>query len=526
MARVATYLDSIRDKKGKDHILLLDNGDILQGQPTVYYYNFIDTTTQHIASRIYDFLNYDAATIGNHDIETGHQVYDRWIAQTKVPVLGANVINTATGQPYLTPYSIFYKNGVKIAVLGLLTPAIPAWLPKNLWSGLAFEDMESAAKKWIYIIKKEENPDIIIGLFHSGNDYERCTGQYRENASLQIASTVPGFDIVLTGHDHRRFNKVIANSVGDSVAVINPANNAMAVATVDVIIEKDKDGHIVKKTIRPAIHDLDKTVPSPRYLRHFNNDLHKINTFVDRQIGSSASEFSSKDCLFGSSPFIDFIHTLQLKISGADISFAAPLSFDAVIKKGIIRVSDMFNLYKYENLLYTMALTGEEIRDYLEESYSIWISPHSSPRDHLLLFADNKPSPQNNSLKYPYYNFDSAAGINYTVDITKPKGKRIHIISMTDGTPFDPNKTYKVAVNSYRGNGGGDLITKGAGIAHEQLTQRIITATDLDLRYYLMKEIECSSTIYPKPLNNWEFIPQEIVEPLITIDKAILFPEP
>ena len=63
---------------------------------------------------------------------------------------------------------------------------------------------------------------------------------------------------------------------------------------------------------------------------------------------------------------------MQLDISGADISFAAPLSFDAEIKKGDIRVSDMFNLYKYENMLYVMKLSGKEIKDFLEESYYMW----------------------------------------------------------------------------------------------------------------------------------------------------------
>lgn len=126
MARVATAVDSIRKSEGSHNVVLLDNGDILQGQPTVYYYNYIDTTSRHIASEIYDFLDYDAATIGNHDIETGHNVYDRWRAETSTPVIAANVIDTTTGQPYFEPYRIINRGGMKIAVIGLLTPAIPA----------------------------------------------------------------------------------------------------------------------------------------------------------------------------------------------------------------------------------------------------------------------------------------------------------------------------------------------------------------------------------------------------------------
>ncbi|MDE6650781.1 MAG: bifunctional metallophosphatase/5'-nucleotidase, partial [Paramuribaculum sp.] len=516
VARVTAFVDSVRNTSGEENTVLLDAGDILQGQPTVYYYNFIDTDSKHIASRIYDFLKYDAATIGNHDVETGHKVYDRWIAETSVPVLGANIIKTSTGKPYLQPYKIINKNGVRIAVLGLITPAIPAWLPENLWSGLQFEDMEECAGKWIKIIKEQEKPDLIIGLFHSGNDYSRQTGNYHENASLQIAKTVPGFDIVFSGHDHRIFNKVVANSDGDSVVVLNPANNANAVAMVEVTLSRDKNGVRQKESVNGKIYPIDNISPSTRYMEEFSESYNTIDDFVSRQIGTATGDFCSKDAFFGPSSFIDLIHSLQLDITGADISFAAPLSQDAVIQSGPVRVSDMFNLYKYENLLYTMRMSGQEIKDYLEESYSIWIDDPES--GHLLLFSTD-----NHSFKNPSYNFDSAAGIIYTVDITKPKGERVKIISLSDGKPFDFDKDYSVAVNSYRGNGGGDLMTKGAKIPHCELPSRIISSTDQDLRYYMLNEIRKKGVLAPDTINNWKFIPEDIAKPLIEKDKAILF---
>lgn len=525
LARVATVIDSVRAAAGKENVVLIDNGDILQGQPTVYYYNFIDTVSPHIASRIYDFLQYDAATIGNHDVETGHHVYDRWIAQTSTPILGANVVRADSGEPYLTPYTVIERQGVKIAILGLLTPAIPAWLPENLWSGLRFEDMEECAEKWIKIIKEKESPDLIVGLFHSGYDYTRQTGDYHENASLQIAKNIPGFDVVFMGHDHQRFNKVVANASGDSVVVINPANNANAVAMVDVTLQKNADGKVALKHISGKLIDTEDIAPDAAFMNEFSGDYAKVDEFVSRPIGVAEGEFSSHDAFFGPSAFIDLVHRLQLDITGADISFAAPLSFDATIKKGSVRVSDMFNLYKYENLLYTMRMTGKEIKDYLEESYSIWIQNPSDAQSHLLLFASQNPTASDNALKYPSYNFDSAAGIRYTVDVTKQKGQRVSIISMADGKPFDEDTEYKVAVNSYRGNGGGDLMTKGAGIAHEELPSRIITSTELDLRYYMLKEIERLGVIAPKTLDCWKFVPEDVVSPLISTDKAILFPD-
>lgn len=191
LARVATAVDSLR-AANPGGVILLDNGDILQGQPTVYYYNFIDTVSDHIVPRLFNFMGYDAASIGNHDIETGHDVYDRVHKAMNIPWLGANVTECATGKPYLTPYTVITRKGKKIAVLGLITPAIPSWLPENLWEGLRFDDMTESARKWIDIIREREKPDAIIGLFHSGHDESKTTGGIMENASEHVAATSMG----------------------------------------------------------------------------------------------------------------------------------------------------------------------------------------------------------------------------------------------------------------------------------------------------------------------------------------------
>lgn len=523
MARVVTAIDSLRTAAGKDNVILLDNGDILQGQPSVYYYNYIDTTTLHPAARIYDYLGYDAATVGNHDIETGHAVYDRWAAQTTTPILAANIIDNATGRPYFKPYHIMERNGVKIAVLGMITPAIPAWLPENLWHGLSFEDMETSAAKWIDTIRKTEAPHIIIGLFHAGHDASRMTGKYKENASMEVAKNVPGFDLVLMGHDHQRYCSSVENTEGSHVPVINPANNANAIGIGDITVTLDSCGNIVDKQISAGILDISELAPSQHFLDTFSAERDAVMQFVSRQIGNSTGEMSTQDAFFGPSAFMSLLHRLQLEISGADISFAAPLSFNALISEGPVRISDMFTLYKYENMLYTIAMSGREIKDYLEESYSLWTDVVTGTQPHLIKFESHAPSSKDNRLKNPAYNFDSAAGINYSVDITKPKGEKITIHSMSTGEPFDLDRTYSVAVNSYRANGGGDHLTKGAGIQAEQLSERVITATDKDLRFYLIKAIERNPAISPKIDYNWKFIPESIAEPAIRLDRAILF---
>ena len=522
LACVHAFAEEQRKTFG-DNLILLDNGDILQGQPSVYYYNFIDTVSSHLCADMLNFMRYDAANMGNHDIETGHAVYDRWVKECNFPVLGANIIDTKTGAPYLPPYKIIERDGIKIAVLGLITPAIPAWLAENLWEGLQFEDMETSARKWVKIIQEKEKPDILIGLFHSGRDASKNTGKWNENASLTVAQNVPGFHIVLMGHDHRQFCQNVPNCEGNYVMAVNPGSNGNAVSDIDITITKN--GNETSMNIDARLTDMNKYEPSQEFMAHFKKQYDDVDNFVKQKIGTITASLDTRPAYFGSSAFIDFIHTLQLAISGADISFAAPLSFDATIDKGDIYMSDMFNLYKYENMLYIMELTGKEIKDYLEYSYSIWTRQMTSPDDSLLLLKDITPEEDKSHAIFanPSYNFDSAAGIIYTVDVTKPQGEKISISSMDDGTPFLMDKTYKVAINSYRGNGGGELLTRGAGIPQDQLHARIVFSTDKDLRFYLMEYIRKQGTLSPKALNQWRFIPDEWVKQAAKRDYDLLF---
>lgn len=520
LARVSTLVGEMRKTYG-DRLILMDNGDILQGQPVAYYYNYIDTTSVHVVADMLNYMHYDVATMGNHDIEAGHAVYDRWVSQCKFPVLGANIMDVKTGKTYLPPYKVIEREGVKVVVLGMITPAIPSWLPEQLWSGLRFEDMETSARKWVKWIQEKEKPDVLIGLFHAGPEGNKLDDVV-ENGSGDVARRVPGFDVVFMGHDHVRTCQKIINEAGDSVLLVDPANMAKVVADVTVKVVK-KDGKVIRKSVEGKLASVDRYTPDEAFLKTFEKQYQATADFVSRKIGRINKTITTKDAYFGPSAFIDLIHQLQLDITGADVSFCAPLSFAAEIKEGDIYVSDMFNLYKYENMLYTMTLTGKEIKDFLEMSYAIWTNQMKSPDDHLMLL--NEKDKGFGRFKNPSFNFDSAAGILYTVDVTKPQGEKINIRSMADGTPFHMDKMYKVAVNSYRGNGGGDLLTKGAGIPKQDLAKRIVFATEKDLRYYLMKRIEEVKILDPRPLNQWKFIPEKWVEPAAKRDYRLLFGE-
>ena len=489
LARVYALVQKEREVY-KDNLLLLDNGDILQGQPCAYYYNYIDTVSPHLAAETLNFMGYSTGNMGNHDVETGRAVFDRWADDCKFPVLGANIIDTTTGKTHFKPYEVLERDGVKIVVLGMITPAIPVWLSENLWSGLRFDDMEETARKWMKIIREQEKPDLVIGIFHAGQDALLMGGKYRENASVEVARNVPGFDIVLMGHDHARELKKIKNIAGDSVLIMDPASKGIVVANADVTL-KLRDGKVIDKQIHGALTETKDYGVSEDFIKHF----------------------------------IDLIHTLQLEITGAEISLSAPLSYDTEISKGDVFVSDMFNLYKYENMLYTMKLSGKEVKDALEMSYDLWTNRMKSPDDHLLLLRKTRREGANDRASFQNFsfNFDSAAGIIYTVDVTKPSREKVTIISMADGTPFSMDKMYRVALNSYRGNGGGELLTKGAGISQDELKDRILFSTDKDLRYYLMQYIEKKGVIEPHALGQWKFIPEEWTVPAAKRDYEYLF---
>ncbi|MBL1213899.1 MAG: bifunctional metallophosphatase/5'-nucleotidase [Ignavibacteriae bacterium] len=533
LAQVHAYVESERAKEDQS-VILVDNGDILQGDPAVYYYNYEKTNVPHLYAEVMNYMKYDAGTVGNHDVETGHPVYDKFNDEINFPWLAANAVDTKTGKPYFKPYHIIEKQGIKIAVLGLITPGIPNWLPKKIWEGIEFEDMIVTAKKWSAIIQEKEKPDLLVGLFHSGIDhtYDNQTADMprNENASQLVAEQVPGFDIVFVGHDHLEWNKIVKGPAGEEVLILGPPSRARTVTVAEIDFTYNAENEKWDNTITGSIVEMKNIKPDEKFMNNFNSEFNEVKNYVSREIGTFTKTIDAKESIFSNSTFTDLIHNIQLEITNADISFTAPLSLYSKLDEGKIYVRDMFNLYRYENLLYTMELTGKEIKDYLEFSYSLWFDTMQSEDDNLLKFIldeNGKPVISKRSgaatLKHRYYNFDSAEGIEYIVDVSKPAGKRISISSFSNGNEFSLDKKYKVAVNSYRGNGGGGHLESGAGIKKENLSDRVINSTEKDLRYYMMKWIEEKETVTPVETKNWKVVPEDWYQKAVKRDYDLMF---
>ena len=304
---------------------------------------------------------------------------------------------------------------------------------------------------------------------------------------------------------------------------LDPGCNATIVADATLRITTT-DGKVTGKRIEGKLVKMKGLPLDNDYLDHMKEIEENVTRFVNTKLGTLTETISTSDAFFGSSPFNDLIQEIQLKVTGADIYINAPLTFDSKIEKGDILMSDMFKLYKYENNLYMMKMKGYEIRKLLEMSYDQWVNTMTSPDDHIMLLSDNTQyDRQKCGFKNLTFNFDSALGIDYLVDVTKPDGEKVKIQRMSNGEPFVEDKWYTVAMNSYRGNGGGELLTKGAGIPKEELESRILWKSEQDQRFYIIEEIMKRGTIEPKAHNNWKFVPEEWTIPAIKRDRKALF---
>jgi 2',3'-cyclic-nucleotide 2'-phosphodiesterase/3'-nucleotidase len=283
---------------------------------------------------------------------------------------------------------------------------------------------------------------------------------------------------------------------------------------------------VSRMNILSRIADMTDVIdPEDRFGIKYQQAFHDVDAFVMKQVGTLLRPMRSRDAFFGPSTYIDFIHTLQLEISNADISFAAPLSFDDTLHEGPLYAGGLFKLYRYENPLYTLRMTGQEIKNYLEMSYDLWTEQMQTADDHLIRFTPESKDSARPTLANLFYNYDSAAGIRYVVDLTRPAGEKVRILSMADGTPFSLLREYVVVTSSYRSNGGGELMTKGAGIPHGELAHRMIGSTEKDMRHYLLKYIQEKGEILPVCRDEWKFVPEDWAQAAGERDRKILFSE-
>ena len=523
LANVSAYFNECDSICGKENVIRIDNGDFLQGDNAAYWANFIDTLSdRHLMVKLVDYLGYDALVVGNHDIEAGHNVYDRIYSQLKIPYLAANIVKEGTDETYFKPFTIINRNGLKVAVIGYDNSNIKSWLGEKLWMGMDFKDIRECVQAMVDFVNEKEKPDITIVSCHAGVG----SGEYDdfENPSLYLTRTLTGIDALLCGHDHSPYSDKLDNGT----VIVNPGTRCSYVAQVDFEIEI-RNGKAVSKSSECKLVPMEDMPKDGQYVSSFKNDFRKVLEFSNKRIGKLQEDLVMSDAFFGQCPYINLVQNAQLEASGAQISIAAPLTSKGRLDRGDLSVQDLFVIYPFENELYKIELSGKQIKDYLEYSYMLWIGADPVGREHLLYIEEHDtPADGQNagkSRKYrfvnPSFNFDATAGINYTVDICKPYGQRVEILGMQDGTEFKAERNYTVAISSYRANGGGKLLTEGAGISNEELPD-IVVEKYSDIRS-IIYNLFLNGRIDSKAHSNWKFIPEKLASELGASDKRLLF---
>lgn len=522
---VKYVVDSVRKADGAENVILVDAGDILQGDNAAYYYNYVDILEPHIYPRMAAYMGYDAVTVGNHDVETGHRVYDRVAKELDgygIPFLGGNAIRNDDGKPYFPLYKIIERQGLKIAILGYTNANMKEWLSESLWSGMTFKSIASLVQKDVDMVRAKEKPQIVIVSCHtatgSGN------GEVLESEGMDIFNTVKGVDFLICSHDHKPF--VTCN---DDIGLINSGSHCRYVGQgkIDMTI---KAGKIASKKLETRIMPVDKFKVDTAMARMFHDDYVKVKDFTLAEVGTSDCNLVTKDSFTGMCPYMNLLHAVSLSCSPARISIAAPLTYNRIIPAGNLVYGDLSTIYPYENQLIIANMTGAQIKNYLEASYSRWINTMSSPSDRLLKIKqsdDARTGQKGWSFTERFYNFDSMGGLVYEVDVTKPQGERVSISRLADGGTFSADSTYSVAMTSYRANGGGGLL-KDAGIDPGTLE---IVARYPEIRNILYEYIKTEGGIKsalisrPQKIGGWRFVPEKMAEPALERDFRLLFPE-
>ena len=522
---VKACVDSVRKAEGKRNVILIDAGDFLQGDNAAYYFNYVDTTSPHIFTRMAKYMGYDAVIGGNHDIETGHPVYDRIsksLEEEGIPFLAGNAMKKGMDGRYFPTCSIIYRHGIKIAVLGYDNANIKAWLNESLWSGMVFTSLIPLVQNDVNALKESEDPQIVIVAVHSGTG--EGDGTQLEDQGLDLYNSLSGVDVLICGHDHKPFT--ISNG---EICLLNSGShcNNVGHGTVNIRI---KNGNTIEKSVEtPELIRIDAEKTDKKMKSAFREDYLKVKAFTLTEVGELNTDLHLEEALTGMSDYINLIHTVCLNSTAAQLSIVAPLATRGTIKAGTLLYNDLFNLYKYENQLFVVQLKGEEIRNYLEASYDSWIRTASKPYDHVLNIALSK-DPQTGKERWnfsePTYNFDSMAGLFYTVDVTKPYGSRVKIAGMANGDPFVPEATYNVAMTSYRASGGGGLLQK-IGVDTDNIEERVVQKYP-EIRELLYGYLQANGVVDPSVIGNpatighWEFIPEEITAPGIAADMKLI----
>lgn len=511
LAKLATFLK--KQRKEYNNVLYIDAGDILQGSFEMYQDVTAQFDRKSLAAEAYNLLGCEAVAFGNHDLAAGTSCYERFYHGTTFPILSSNMCFVDWGD-FAPAYRMFEYKGLRVAVVGMITPVVKYSIPSDRIAEFEIRDVAETAKYIVPKLREEQKADVIIGLFHTGFDNGRMDdeGVY-ENAVSKVVSEVSGFDVIIFGHDHIPRCLKMADCNGDSVLLINPgpyARNA-AVATVTADLKKTDEPEIL---ISGYLEDITDEVPDKGFMKKLSGWYSDVNNYADSVAGIVTTSLEGRGVFWRESSAMDYIHSIQMAFNSAEISLASPVFSSTCIPEGEIRMRDLFVLYKYENTMVSVMMKGCEVRDILEYSTGLYYNTVQDANSNLLKIRIDDESGRKMP-QIPSNYLITAAGIDYEIDVTKPAGERIRVLSMSDGKPFDPERYYRTTINSFLYGGTESALFKIGSLTRKNIGNRLKISSSTDLRYHMITEFTlkriAGKEVDVRRVCNWKLVPEQIV---------------
>ena len=536
LAKTAVLIEDA--KKENSNVLLVDNGDTIQGTPLGTYkaiVNPIKDGEQHPMYTALQKLGFDAGTLGNHEFNYGLDYLKKVIATAGMPIVNANVVDAKTGKFVYDPYKIIKKtytdkNGrsvdVNIGVTGIVPPQILSWDKSNLEGKVKVNDSVEAIQAIIPEMRKA-GADVVLVLSHSGigdDKYEKG----EENEGYQIAS-LPGVDAVVTGHSHAEFPSGNGTGFYEKYAGVDGVNGKINGTPVTMagkygdhlgVIDLNlryTDGKWSVVGSKAAIRKIDtKSQAADERITAIAKESHEGTVkYVRQQVGTTSAPITSYFALVKDDPSVQIVNNAQiwyakkelagtpeanLPILSAAAPFKAGTRGDATaytdIPAGPIAIKNVADLYLYDNVTAILKVTGAQLKEWLEMSAGQFNTIDPTSKEPQQLVNPN----------YRTYNFDVIDGVTYEFDVTQPnkydrEGKTVNPDASRvrnlkyQGKEVTADQEFIVVTNNYRANG------KFPGVRDASLNQLLGLENRQAIINYILEE----KNINPSADGNWHF---------------------
>ena len=493
LAKVGTLIRRVREEN--PNTILLDGGDTIQGSPLLFYAQRVGESLPNPMMRAMNLLDYDAMVVGNHEFNYGLRVLRAAEEEAEFPFLSANIIDEITGERIFLPFEVIESAGVRIAVIGLTTPAIPSWEVPEHYAGLAFNDPVGMARVWVPSLRGPRNCDLVIALAHFGfeGDPENDEGftNSEENMAYELATEIEGIDLLLTGHTHRLIEP---RQIGGTFASTCPPYGRRIIR-IDIDLESDGEGgwRVTGRSGR-SIPVTEEIEPDPEVVAEVL-EIHELTeSYLNEVVGFASEPLTSENGLLRDTALADLLQTAQLEATQADVSFASLLIGERFeIPAGPITLRQVYALYRYEDQLLAVEADGETIRAALEHAARYYDGLELTPAGVLEVVTDQDIYPDC---------VDFAEGVSYRIDPTRPEGDRVRDLTF-QGRPIRPEQTFNIAINSYR-FAGGDGYDMFAGCP-------VVSRAELEVREIVIDYLRRRGTLEPSCSRNW-YIAPDIME--------------